>query len=242
MINATNHAIIIQNYIFSKLIIASSSTIEIKCFLSDCQNKKLLNYSSLKKYDSIQEVIKGLALFPNVNKFYNEKFLLNACSAAIDMEKDLDEYNNCLNDMIIKTANNTDNLIKVINELIFSIKKTYEFIYNENYYYYKRNLFNSAYYQEIEKIFFKYFISISDNFHFEIEYDLLSYLYQKHTIALILIIIFVVSTTIYCLITRISLIKKIIHNLKVSRCIMKIIPTSVIISTPELETWIENKY
>ena len=242
MINATNHAIIIQNYIFSKLIIASSSTIEIKCFLSDCHNKKLLNYSSLNKYDSIQEVIKGLTLFPNVNKFYNEKFLLNACSAAIDMEKDLDEYNNCLNDMIIKTANNTDNLIKVINELIFSIKKTYEFIYNENYYYYKRNLFNSAYYQEIEKIFFKYFISISDNFHFEIEYDLLSYLYQKHTIALILIIIFVVSTTIYCLITRISLIKKIIHNLKVSRCIMKIIPTSVIISTPELETWIENKY
>ena len=87
MINATNHAIIKQNYIFSKLIIASSSTIEIKCFLSDCQNKKMLNYSSLNKYDSIQEVIKGLTLFPNVNKFYNEKFLLNACSAAIDKSR-----------------------------------------------------------------------------------------------------------------------------------------------------------
>jgi hypothetical protein len=44
MINATNSIIIIQNYIFSKLIIASSSTIEIKCFISDCQNKKLITF------------------------------------------------------------------------------------------------------------------------------------------------------------------------------------------------------
>ena len=114
MINATNYIIIIQNYIFSKLIVLSSSTIEIKCFLSDCQNKKSLNYSSLDKYDSIQDVIKGLDLFPNVNKFYNEKFLLNACSAAINKEKDLDEYNNCLDDMIIKITNNTENLIKFV--------------------------------------------------------------------------------------------------------------------------------
>ena len=242
MISAANQNITIQNYIFSKLIISSSSTIEIKCFLSDCQNKKLLNFSSLDKYDNIQEVIKGLNLFPKVNNFYNEKFLLNACAAAINMEKDIDEYNNCLNDMIIKITNNTENLIKLINELIFSIKKTYEFIYSDNYLYYKRNLFNSSHYQQIEKIFFNYFMSVSDNFYICIKDDLISYLLQKHIIAMILIIIFVVSTTIYCIITRVSLIKKIIHNLKVSRCIMKIIPTSIIISTPELETWIENKY
>jgi hypothetical protein len=130
----------------------------------------------------------------------------------------------------------------LFNELIFTIKKTYEFIYNENHTFYKRNLFNSEYYQGIEAVFFKYFISVSDNFYFYIKYDLFSYLLQKHIIVMILIIIFVISTTIYCIITRISLIKKIIHNLKVSRCIMKIIPTSIIISTPELETWIENKY
>ena len=242
MISAANQNITIQNYIFSKLIISSSSTIEIKCFLSDCQNKKSLNYSSLDKYDNIQEVIKGLDLFPNVNKFYNEKFLLNACAAAINMEKDLDEYNNCLNDMAIKITNNTENLIKLINELIFSIKKQYEFIYNENHFYYKRNLFNSSHYQQIEKIFFNYLMSVSDNFYICIKNDLFSYLLQKHIIVVILIIIFAISTTIYCLITRITLIKKIIHNLKVSRCIMKIIPTSIIISTPELETWIENKY
>ena len=202
----------------------------------------MLNFSSLDKYDNIQEVIKGLNLFPKVNNFYNEKFLLNACAAAINMEKDIDEYNNCLNDMIIKITNNTENLIKLINELIFSIKKTYEFIYSDNYLYYKRNLFNSSYYQQIEKIFFSYLMSVSDNFYICIKDDLISYLLQKHIIAMILIIIFVVSAIIYYIISRVSLIKRIIHNLKVSSCIMKIIPTSIIISTPELETWIENKY
>jgi len=242
MINATNQNIIIQNFIYSKLVFTSSSTIEIKCFISDCQNKKLLNYSLLDKYDDIQEVTRGLNLFPKVNEFYNEKFLLNACSAAYDKEKDLDEYNNCLKDLLIKTANNTDNLIVLINELIFTIQKKYEYIYSENNLYYKRNLFNVIEYRQIEKIFFKYFMSVSDNFFICVGEDLFSYLLQKHIIVIILMIIFVLSSTIYCLITRISLIKKIIHNLKISRCIMKIIPTSVIISTPELETWIENKY
>ena len=32
------------------------------------------------------------------------------------------------------------------------------------------------------------------------------------------------------------------HLLSVSRCILKIIPTIVIYNTPELESWIENKY
>ena len=85
-------------------------------------------------------------------------------------------------------------------------------------------------------------MSVSDNFFNFIGEDLSTYLFQKHIIVITLMIIFALSSTICCLITRISLIKKIIHNLKISRCIMKIIPTSVIISTPELETWMENKY
>jgi len=158
------------------------------------------------------------------------------------MEKDLVGYNNYLKDLLIKTANNTDNLIVLINELIFTIKKKYEYIHSENNLYYKRNLFNTIEFRQIEKIFFQYFMSVSDNFFITIREDLTSYLLQKHIIVFILLIIFALSTTIYCLITRISLIKKIIDNLKISRCIMKIIPTSVIINTPELETWIENKY
>ena len=37
-------------------------------------------------------------------------------------------------------------------------------------------------------------------------------------------------------------IPKLVYLLSVSRCVLKIIPSSVIINTPELETWIENKF
>ena len=51
-----------------------------------------------------------------------------------------------------------------------------------------------------------------------------------------------IFTIFFCLLFGICFIKKLIHHLSVSRIILKIIPTSVIINTQELESWIENKY
>ena len=51
-----------------------------------------------------------------------------------------------------------------------------------------------------------------------------------------------VFTIFFCLLFGIVFINELIHHLSVSRIILKIIPTSVIISTQALENWIENKY
>ena len=51
-----------------------------------------------------------------------------------------------------------------------------------------------------------------------------------------------ILTIIFCIVFGFFFINKLVHHLSVSRIILKIIPTSVIISTHELETWIENKY
>jgi hypothetical protein len=45
-----------------------------------------------------------------------------------------------------------------------------------------------------------------------------------------------------CLYMAFCFVNKLIHLLSVSRCILKIIPTTVINNTQELENWIENKY
>ena len=83
MVNNTNQLIIVQNYIFGKLIETSTSTIEIKCFMSECKNlTDDLNYTGLVNMDLIQEVIKGVNVFPEISVFYNEKFLLDACAAS----------------------------------------------------------------------------------------------------------------------------------------------------------------
>ena len=125
MIDNTNQLLIVQEFIYGKLISTSTSTIEIKCFMSECHTNKTLDYSGLVNMDLIQEVIKGVNIFPEIDDYYNYKFLLNACAAAInDIESD--EYLLCMNDTLIISANNTDNLLKLVDDLVDSIQKEYE--------------------------------------------------------------------------------------------------------------------
>ena len=237
MVNNTNQLIIVQNYIYGKLITTSTSTIEIKCFMSSCDNKTTVNYSDLVDMDLIQEVIKGVNIFSEISIFYNEKFLLDACAASIDNETDSDTYNECMNDNLIISANNTDNLLKLIDDLVDSIKKEYEMNQDD-----KKNLFNTTYFKQIEYMYYNYIFNVGDNFADVVTKDLNSYLSERQLIVIFIAVIIGVVIIIYCLVFGIILIGRLVHHLSVSRCIMKIIPTSVIISTQELETWIENKY
>jgi hypothetical protein len=240
MVKHTNQLSTVENYIFGKLIMASKSTIEIKCFISESKDIKKLN-NTLSDYDIILEVIRGINIFPSVYYFYNNKFLLDACAASFE-EIESEEYKNCLKDPIIITTNNTENLLKLIEDLVFNIEKQYEIYIVDNIDFYKKNLFNEDNYKEIEKIFFKYFINVETNFVNCLKDDLSNYLDRMFIFVVLIIFLYGIIMIIFSLITRIILINKLMHYLCVSRCIMKIIPTSIIISTPELETWIENKY
>ena len=237
MIKDTNQLLLVQNFIFGKFISSSISTIEIKCNMSDCDElRKDINYKELIKMDLIQEVIKGVNIFPQVDDFYNYKILLDACAAAIK-DTESEEYKSCSNDSLIISANNTDNLLKLIDDLVDNIEKEYEM--NKGY---KKDLFSTTYFRQIEYIFYKYIFSVGDNFAEIVNEDLDEYLSEGNIILILIPILVGVVTCFYCLIFGIILIKRLVHHLSVSRCIMKIIPTSVIISTQELEAWIENKY
>ena len=241
MIKNTNHLLIVQNYIFSSIIISTTSTIDIKCFLSGCQDIQKIESNILFNYDIIQDIIKGLNLFTNVNHFYNDKYLINACAAAINKEEKLEEYNKCMDDFTIKTANNTENLLKLMDDLIYNIKNEFEINCNNDSFC-RKNLFSDINYKQIEKIFFEYIMPVEGNFVNYILDDLNLFLFYSQIYVIIILCVFTVIEIIICILSRIILIKKLVHNLSVSRCIIKIIPTSIIISTPELENWIENKY
>ena len=73
MINNTNKLILIQNYIFGNLIGSSASTVEVKCFMSNCNNLTMLHFNDSHIKDQVQDVIKAIALFDGVKDFYNEK-------------------------------------------------------------------------------------------------------------------------------------------------------------------------
>jgi len=240
MISNTNQLMLVENYIFGKLITASSKTVEIKCFMSECQNQTVLKYN-LVDMGLIQEVIKGISLFDDVNDFYNNKFLLDACAASMKVDKNDEKYIDCINDTLIISANNTDNLIKLIDDLVENIYKEYNMDKNSSDYF-KQKLFNTSYFQQMEEIFYKYIINVGDIFAKLLKEDFNEFLKNRKTLITILVVCLGIIMFIYCLYLGIFFVRKLVHYLSVSRCVMKIIPTSVIINTQELETWIENKY
>jgi len=241
-IQATNQLLLVQNYIYGKLVKTLSIIIESKCYISECQIKNELNNTGLVDMSLIQEVINGVNILPGISEFYNEKFLLNACSAAINPELQKEIYEACLSDSIIINANNTNNLIKLIEIYVGNIKKEYEMNSNIDPNYKKIKLFNSTNFKNMEYIFIAYILTVPDIFRETIVINLNWFLSSEEMAISILIILLGIVIFLCCIIFGILLIKKLVHYLCISNCIIKIIPISVIFGTQELETWIESKY
>jgi hypothetical protein len=247
MVKNTNELLLVENYIFGNLIKASIQTVEIKCFMSSCTNKKKFDYSKIANTELMLDIIMGMNAFDKVSDFYYNNFLKNACGAAIDNETNPTEYNSCLNDSLIISGNNTDSLIRLINDVVKNIEKEYNIqlkIKNEtnDLETIKLSLFSTDYFQLMEDIFYKYILPVGNKFANITTTDLNYFLNNNKTLIVLFLLLLLILIIIYCVFMGITLINQLIHYLGVSRCIMKIIPTSVIINTQELESWIENKY
>ena len=241
-IGLTNELLLVQNYIYGKLAKTISIIIDVKCYISECQIKSELNNTGLVNMSLIQKVINGVNLLPGISEFYNEKFLLNACSAAMDPESQKELYEACLGDSIIINANNTNNLLKLIEIYVDNLKKEYEINSNIDPNYKKIKLFNSTNFKNMEYIFIFYILSVPDIFKETIVDGLNEFLLSEEIFITFLIISSGILIFLCCIILGFILIRKLVHYLCISSCIIKIIPISVIFGTQELETWIENKY
>ena len=245
-----NQILLIENYIYGKLISTSLNIIEIKCFISECDTSIQLNYSELQSTENIQEIIKGLKYFEEIDDFYNNRFLLNACDAVINKNKEEKRYELCINDSIIIGANNTENIMKLIENTIDNIYKKDEMNKGKNITledgknitYYRQLIFNDSNFQMIENIFYKYIFSIDDIFEEIVKTNLDEYLKFKKYLLIILVFCFALIMILYNISFLIIFVPKLVYLLNVSRCVLKIIPISVIVNNQELETWIENKY
>ena len=156
------------------------------------------------------------------------------------MEKE--RYEACLSDNIIINANNTNNLMRLIEIYINDIKKEYEINSNIDPNFKKIELFNSTNFKNMEYAFILYILSMADIFKETIVKSLIEFLSGEELVITFLIIIFGIVAFLCCIIFGIILIRKLIKYLCISSFIIKIIPISVIFGTQELETWIENKY
>ena len=252
MVSSTNQIIDVQAFIFGKFLTAGASTVQVKCEMIDCNVTSELNYDNLINKTDMQNIIQGIANFDELDNFYNEKFLLNACQAVF--VEGTEEYIECMNNTLIQNSNNTDSLLKLIEEtvdIIYEDKNISTDSKDKDYYFNdgtntkifeNRFLFNTTSFQDLETIFYKYIAPVSDNFAELCKISLKRYLNEKKQIVFSLIIVYVLIITIICLYIFFNFIRRLIHLLSVSRCVIRIIPTTVIINTQELESWIESKY
>ena len=247
MLNSTNQIINVQEFLFGKILVASSISVKVKCFMTECKISNNLSFNELITKNDIQKIVQGFALFKNLNNFYNEKFRLNACAAVY---LNSDEEKVCLEDELIQSGNNTESLLKLISETVDNIYKDYEMKIGTNITMKDKTvkefktiyLFESDAFKDLELVFYKYIAPVSNNFAMICIESLRDYLNTKKNLVFVLIYSFCIIVIGLCCYIGFFFVRRLIYLLSVSRCILKIIPTSVINTTQELETWIESKY
>ena len=248
MVISSNKLINVENYMFGKILIAFASTLKVKCMMNECNTKNDLVYNGLIDNNKIQKIVQGISIFQQLNIYYNDQFLLNVCKSIFELNTT--DYDDCMNDILIQSANNTESLLKIHEQIIDDLykdailKKDTNFTLNNGTVVKFRNiyLFSTDTFKELEKIFYKYIVPVSNTFSQICLDSLIKYLKEKKNIVVILTIIFFVMVILLCVYIAFCFVNQLIHLLSVSRCILKIIPTSVINNTQELESWIENKY
>ncbi len=243
MVNSTNQIINVQEFLFGKILVASSLSAKVKCFMSECRVSNNLNFTELITKNEIQKIVQGFAIFSNLNDFYNEKFRLNACAAVFADGSSLDE---CLEDELIKSGNNTESLLKLISEIVDNIYKDFEMKNQTNIAMHDGSekkfkniyLFESESFKDLEYVFYKYIAPVSNNFAEICLESLKDYLGVKKKLVVVLIVFFCLIIFGFSCYIGFFFVRKLIYLLSVSRSILKIIPTSVIYTTQELDSWI----
>jgi hypothetical protein len=250
MINDSNKILSVQNYIFGKSLTASASTVFIKCLISGCKTNTHLSYKiDFVDRTQIENIIRDITHFTELNEFYNNKFLLNAC-LVLHNDTETTKYKACMADKVIQSANNTDSLLKLLQETVSTIAKdkdmkigkAYLFGDNQTVAFTNPLLFESNYFKDLEYVFYNFITPISDNFAVVVSESLNNFLLERRQIIVILICVFGMIILIFSAYIAFVFTGKLIHLLSVSRCIFRIIPTNVINNTNELETWLENKF
>ena len=221
----------------------SLNILELKCFIMDCQKgNNSLSYEHLGTNDKIQLFVKGIRNFKEIEDFYDNKFMLNACKAAINEAEEKERYNICINEHLINNANNTDNVMELLTSFIDYIYKRDIMNSGKNDNYFRQMLFNDTIYQDVEYLYYNYIFTVDNIFERTFKLSLDDYIKKNKMFLIILLFVFCVLMILYNFIYQILFTPRLRYLINISRGILKIVPTSLIVSTPELQSYIGSKY
>ena len=149
-----------------------------------------------------------------------------------------------MSDNVILTTNNTDNILELMKNYIDNLyrKDKMDKLILDKSKYLRKNMFSNVIFKDIEYLFFNYIYTVKDIFEETVIFSLKEYINHNKLFLVTLIFCFCALMITYNIIYLILFTPKLIYLINVSRGILKIIPTSVIMSTMELHNLIGTKY
>ena len=241
IISSTNEIIDIQTFLYELVLSASTSLLDLKYTLTYYNIDKNITKITQTSHFSLQVVVTKIAKFDEILNLYNN-MQINICDAAFIKNQETDKYNQCLNDSIVKTVNNTNSIFNLIETYCEDLLQLMEYYIETEKNYETKQLYNQTEIKDCEYLYYNYLISFTDNIASATLNNQKKTLNSQRDTAILIYILVVIQISFYSAYIWLIFLKKIIYLLSVARCILRIIPISVIYSTPELANWIENNF
>ena len=240
IISSTNEIIDIQTFLYELVLAASTSLLDLKYTLTYYNTENNISFITQTSHYSLQVVVTKIAKFDEILSLYNN-MQINICDATFNKNENL-KYETCSKDSIVQTVNNTNSIFNSIETQVEDLLQLMQYYISINKEFDTKSLYNETVIKDCEYLYYNYLVSFIDNIASATLHNQKKKLDHQRKIAIIIYVIVIVETIIYSAYIWIIFLKKIIYLLSVARCILRIIPISVIYSTPEVANWIENNF
>ena len=237
VIKSNYNILLLQAGILGRFLEATAGTIYAKCFISECNVTSTLDYISFYNQKLIFKIYQAMEGFNEIYNFYHNYYILDICGAAYD--KGTDEYLDCQNQDLPNSLNNTSDLLDFVLNKVTELVAEATFSLNNNESYYIKDTFGSSTFSKMEDCFYNYLMPVVRRIDKAIYDSMKSLLKEKFSIILIIISTFNIGVLIFIIYVKYGFMRTFEYLLSISKCVVKIIPSSMISSNQDLDNWLE---
>ena len=237
VIKSNYNILLLQAGILGRFLEATAGTIYAKCFIAKCNVTTTLDYISFYNQKLIFKIYQAMEGFHEIYNFYHNYYILDICGAAYD-EGTL-EYLNCQNQDLPNSLNNTSDLLDFVLNKVTELVAEATFSLNNNESYYIKDTFGSTTFSKMEDSFYTYLMPVVRRIDKAIYDSMKTLLKEKFFIIFIIIFIFNIGVLIFIIYVKYGFMRTFEYLLSISKCVVKIIPSSMISSNQDLENWLE---
>ena len=226
------HSYILQIFLYITTILFKMKSLFIEFFEIEELDLTLILNETLSStfYDNLPK-------FKDLYDFYYKGYLIDTCRALYDFNTE--NYFQCYNNSFIKLTNNTNSIREYLEKEIESLTNVYKYYYNSLDYFEPLFMFTLKEYQNIIVYFKEYFIPVHSRF------DNILYVSFENKAKEIkfysdclfyFMFIWIGINIFYQIFFYIPYFEKM---LIISIHFIQVIPSNIILNTPELENWLE---